>query len=155
MPCNVTPLPCDLTPSYAGLFVDGGLSYWLIYVAELGVTGAACANIAVKVARIAVWVVVVLWFGEAGKIFKRSSERLLERNEMLLFWQLGAPSVATNFTSWFIFELQVGLRNAYRLYMYNASTAPCLSASTPTSLPHSAPLCVAVNRADKHQTYPR
>ena len=73
------------------------------------------------------WVVVVLWFGEAGKIYKRGSERILERSEMRMFRQLGAPSVATNFTSWFIFELQVGLRIVYRLYMYNTSASHCLT----------------------------
>jgi hypothetical protein len=96
-----------------GLGVDVVCTYLFIYRWQMGVSGAAFAQIAVKGSRLVIWLCLALHFGLVGAIcVVRTAEPLISGAEIAIFARLALPSVVTNFAGWFVFELQVlGMAN--------------------------------------------
>jgi len=91
-----------------GVGIDVICTYFFIYKFELGMWGAGCAQIIVKGSRIAVWLVLMLYYGLFSTIFVVSKrEVLLSSKEVMVFLKLAVPSIASNLTGWLIFELQL------------------------------------------------
>jgi Na+-driven multidrug efflux pump len=66
----------------------------------------------VKISRVIVWVAIMLIFGETKTLCGRAKEPLLSRIELFMFVRLSVPAILFNFSSWFVFELQImGLAN--------------------------------------------
>jgi len=91
-----------------GVGVDVICTYFFIYKLDLGMTGAAYAQIVVKASRNIVWFVLILYYGLFSTIFKVTKrEVLLSSKEVKVFFKLGVPSILSNFFGWLIFELQI------------------------------------------------
>jgi len=92
-----------------GLGVDVTCTYLMIYKYSLGVKGAAFANIAVKSARLLVWLSLMLYFKLSHVICigDNKEEPLLSWKEFKVFWKLAVPTLLSYFSGWFIFELQI------------------------------------------------
>jgi len=92
-----------------GIGIDIGATFLLIYKWDMGVEGAALAQLGVKVARVTVWAALAVYYGLVRKLFvaPAGSEKLFPRREVKVFLSLAAPQILSNFAGWFIFELQV------------------------------------------------
>lgn len=95
-----------------GLGVDVVCNYLFLYRWGWGVQGAALAQMAVKISRVLVWIAIMLILGETQTLSAKPKEPLLSRTELKMFVTLSAPTIVSNFSSWFVFELQImGLAN--------------------------------------------
>lgn len=95
-----------------GVAVDVGGNYLFVYRWGWGVHGAALAQMCVKFSRVVVFVFILCIYGEARPLLERGKEALLCRSELRLFATLSVPMIISNFSSWFVFELQImGLAN--------------------------------------------
>jgi Na+-driven multidrug efflux pump len=95
-----------------GLGVDVVCNYFFLYRWGWGVQGAALAQMSVKISRVLVWIALMLFFGETKTFLGKAQEPLLSRMEMIMFVRLSTPMIISNFSSWFVFELQImGLAN--------------------------------------------
>ena len=91
-----------------GVGVDCVCAYLFILRWGLGCAGAAYVQIAVKAARLAVWALLAVWYRVWRPLLVTSTrERLVSRAELWIYWQQAGPQLASFFTSWFVFELQV------------------------------------------------
>ena len=74
----------------------------------LGCAGAAYTQICVKVARLLVWVLLSMWYGVwRPMLVTATRERLVSRAELRVYVDQALPQIASFFTSWFVFELQI------------------------------------------------
>lgn len=91
-----------------GIGIDVIFTYFFMYKLDLGIRGAAFAQIVVKISRNTVWLVLTLYYGLFSTIFVVSkSEVLLSSKELMVFFKLAAPSMMINFSGWMIYELQI------------------------------------------------
>jgi Na+-driven multidrug efflux pump len=118
-----------------GLGVDVLATYFLIYKWDMGMYGAALAQLGVRVCRILFWLGLMQHYGLYSTICGFSSRERndgtnsindssgcstdgsrdsSDGNEALLCWKevkewinLTTPAIASNFSGWFIFEMQI------------------------------------------------
>ena len=54
------------------------------------------------------WALLAVWYRVWRPLLVTSTrERLVSRAELWIYWQQAGPQLASFFTSWFVFELQV------------------------------------------------
>jgi hypothetical protein len=101
--------------------VDVVGTYFFIYKWGMGTEGAALAQIAVKSCRLLVWLGLIFYYGLFDTICvqKKSKskskegvgvgvyESIFSWKEFTLFITLSLPAILSNFSGWFIFELQI------------------------------------------------
>eukprot|EP00494_Astrolonche_serrata_P024337 UN24595 len=91
-----------------GTGVDVFMSYLLIYKYQWGIEGVVYTQIIVKTCRNLFWCVLVLVTGEYNVIlFTETKEKILTWKEFKIFKNLALPAIASSFTGWFIFEIQI------------------------------------------------
>ena len=106
-----------------GVGVDCVCAYLFILQWGLGCAGAAYVQVAVKAARLAVWALLAVWYRVWRPLLVTSTrERLVSRAELWIYWQQAGPQLASFFTSWFVFELQVtgAIRRVIRRAIHRA-----------------------------------
>jgi len=91
----------------SGLGVDCVCSYYFIFVYDWGVAGVAYTQIVVKLTRLGVWAILACWYGLTPAFLGTpgSSEPIFA--DLLVYRHLTASSLASNFSGWFIYELQL------------------------------------------------
>ncbi|CAE8681841.1 unnamed protein product [Polarella glacialis] len=92
-----------------GIGIDIGGTFLLIYKWDMGVEGAALAQLGVGVARVTVWGALAVYYGLVRKLFvaPAGSEKLFPPKEVKVFLSLAAPQILSNFAGWAIFEFQL------------------------------------------------
>ena len=109
-----------------GLGVDVLCSFTLVYYYDLGTAGAALTQVVVRLTRLLVWFFLMAYYDLASVIWTNESatnEPVLSWMEIRMFFALGLPQIANNFSGWFVFELQLML-----LARISGITAPALAA---------------------------
>jgi len=96
----------------SGLGVDVLCSYTLVYYLDLGTAGAALTQLVVRLTRLLVWLAFATYYDLSAAIWRTESitnEPILSWPEIRMFFSLGLPQIASNFSGWFVFELQLML----------------------------------------------
>ena len=94
----------------SGLGIDVVGTYFLIYKWKMGTEGAALAQIAVKSSRLLVWFGLILYYGLFDTIcvgVSKKKDPIFSWKEFKIFINLSLPAILSNFSGWFIFELQI------------------------------------------------
>ena len=105
-----------------------------------------------RASRLLVWAGLAAWFRLFHPFFlPRTREPLLCRKEVREFVRLAAPSIASNFSGWLIFELQIiALTNVHGVSTAQVAAA-ALSRSRPPSYYLLAPsYCLLATTATAH-----
>mmetsp|Transcript_27716 Transcript_27716/g.67212 ORF Transcript_27716/g.67212 Transcript_27716/m.67212 type:complete len:509 (+) Transcript_27716:178-1704(+) len=92
-----------------GVGVDMAATYLFVYHLDLGIRGTAYAQIALRAARVVVWLAFAVRYRMLRLIFARgaSEEPLLTRREAKVYFGLAVPQILQFLGGWFIFELQM------------------------------------------------
>lgn len=103
---------CDAAVSLVtGLGVDVGGFYYAVYVRGWGMWGVAAKEVAVKAARVLMWLGFATYFGLWRTLLVPSraarAQPLLSRRELGIFIGQTVPKLGTSFSGWLVFELQL------------------------------------------------
>lgn len=95
----------------SGLAVDCVCSYFFIYRFDWGVQGAAYTQILVKLARLAIWLVLACRYGLLHFFVAPSSSSGKESEpvfaDLVVYRDLTVSGLASNLSGWFIYEIQL------------------------------------------------
>eukprot|EP00658_Telonema_sp_P-2_P028635 TRINITY_DN21906_c0_g1_i2.p1 TRINITY_DN21906_c0_g1~~TRINITY_DN21906_c0_g1_i2.p1 ORF type:complete len:554 (+),score=131.34 TRINITY_DN21906_c0_g1_i2:17-1678(+) len=108
---------CAFNSLVTGVGVDCVSAFFFIYHLDLGVRGAAYTQIAVKLGRCTIWMVLIAYFKLSETFFVNRTELLLVKREVKVFISQCLPALLSNFSNWLLFELQI-------LAMANISQIP-------------------------------